>query len=166
MDSLKTKFLDEVGSCQGILYQVCRIYSHRTDEKEDLFQEILFQLWKSYPTFQGKSKFSTWMYRVALNTAITFYRKFEKRQEKEQHVEDIPEKEDDTYEKMEKIEDMYRAIYKLGNVDKALILLFLEDKKYEEIADILGMSTSNVGVRLMRARKKLETLINKSTGEN
>ena len=166
MDSLKTEFLKDVNSCHGILHQVCRIYTRGEDGKEDLFQEILYQLWKSYPTFQGKSKFSTWLYRVALNTAITSYKKFEKRNQYELHVEDFPDRKEEGNEEEEKINNMYGAIYNLGKVDKALILLFLEDKKYEEIAEILGMTTSNVGVRLLRARKKLETMINENAQDN
>ena len=166
MDSLKTEFLKDVNSCQGILHQLCRIYTRGEDEKEDLFQEILYQLWKSYPTFQGKSKFSTWLYRVALNTAITSYKKFEKRNQHERHVEDFTDRKEEGNEEEEKINNLYGAIYNLGKVDKALILLFLEDKKYEEIAEILGMTTSNLGVRLLRAKKKLETIINESTEDN
>jgi len=159
MDSLKTDFLREVSSCQAMLHQVCNVYSEGKGEKEDLFQEVLYQLWKSYPSFERKSKFSTWLYRVALNTAIIYYGKNRKLSEHELHVEDFPDPNEDRREEDQRIDEMYKAINKLGKIDKAIILLFLEDKKYEEMAEILGMTTSNVGVRLLRARKKLETMI-------
>jgi RNA polymerase sigma-70 factor (ECF subfamily) len=159
MESFKTDFLKEVSDCQAMLHQVCNVYSSSKEEKEDLFQEVLYQLWKSYPSFERKSKFSTWLYRVALNTAITYYGKIRKLSGHELHVEDFPDLNEESRGADQRIDEMYKAINKLGKIDKALILLFLEDKKYQDMAEILGMTTSNVGVRLLRARKKLETLI-------
>ena len=159
MSSLKTEFLEEVNSCQGIIHQICRIYEQDPESRKDLYQEILYQLWKSYPRFEGKSKFSTWLYRVALNTAITYFDKRRKTDQKEMTVSDIPDTQEQPVNVEGKIEILYKSIAELGRVDKALIMLFLEDKKYEEIADIMGMTTSNVGVRLLRAKKKLEGLM-------
>jgi len=155
----KLEFLHDVKSCQGIIHQICMAYELDMEARKDLYQEILYQLWKSYPTFRRESKFSTWLYRVALNTAITYYGKNRKLSEHEMHVEDIPDRNERRSEEHQRIDEMYKAINKLGKIDKALILLFLEDKKYEEMAEILGITISNVGVRLLRARKKLEMMI-------
>jgi RNA polymerase sigma-70 factor (ECF subfamily) len=163
MDSLKTEFLKEVNDCQGIITRISRAYERDPEARKDLKQEILFQLWKSYPSFRRKSKFSTWLYRVTLNTAITYYGKLKRSNQNEVNVQEIPDKEDEKDIKEDMVGEMYIAIGRLGKIDKALILLFLEDKSYEEIAEIMGMTTSNVGVRLLRAKKKLEADLKQKT---
>lgn len=158
--NIKTEFLDELDRHQGILQKICFVYSRNSLEKEDLCQEIILQLWKSYPSFKRKSAFSTWMYRVALNTALSLTKKpqlFIK-------TEDIPDNSFDIEYSMSKSEDikiLYRAIYQLNKVEKAIILLWLEDKSYEEIAETIGMSVKNVSVRLVRIKAKIKELIKK-----
>ena len=158
--NIKTEFLDELDRHQGILQKICFVYSRNSLEKEDLCQEIILQLWKSYPSFKHESAFSTWMYRVALNTALSLTKKaqlFIK-------TEDIPDNSFDIEYSMSKSEDikiLYRAIYQLNKVEKAIILLWLEDKSYEEIAETIGMSVKNVSVRLVRIKAKIKELIKK-----
>lgn len=157
---IKTEFLDEVNKHQGILQKICFVYSRNNLEKEDLCQEIILQLWKSYPSFKHKSTFSTWMYRVALNTALSITQK----PQLFKNTEEIPDHSYDmgyTMEKSENIMILYRAISQLNKVERAIILLWLEDKPYEEIADSIGISVNNLSVRLVRIKAKLKELIKK-----
>ncbi len=147
---------------QNIVHKICRLYTNDQDSHNDLFQEITIQLWKAYPKFRGDSKFSTWMYRVALNTAITLYRK-SKRRINTQDFEGISfkiasEPYDDTEEKQLNL--MYSAVKELNDVDKALVFLYLEDKNYREISDTLGITEVNARVRMNRIKEKLRRILN------
>nr|WP_279347029.1 sigma-70 family RNA polymerase sigma factor [Gramella sp. AN32] len=147
---------------QNIAHKICRIYTNDQDSHNDLFQEITIQLWKAYPKFRGDSKFSTWMYRVALNTAITLYRK-KKKSIRTQDFDSVffrikAEGYDDTIEQNLKL--MYDAIRQLNDIDKALIFLYLEDKNYSEISDTLGISEVNARVKMNRIKTKLKSIIN------
>lgn len=156
----ETAFLDEMDKHQGILHKICYVYSGNSLEKEDLYQEIILQLWRSYHTFKGGSSFSTWMYRVALNTAISLTRK----PRLFIQTEKIPDGSYEIEHSMNRSEDvqiMYKAISQLEKVEKAIVLLWLEDKTYEEIADTIGMSVKNISVRLVRIKAKLVEWINK-----
>lgn len=159
---LEHKFVLQLEENQRIVHKICRLYTNDDDSHNDLFQEITIQLWKAYPKFRGDSKFSTWMYRVALNTAITLYRK-SKRRIKTQDFENvsfkIASKEfDDTEEKQLAL--MYRAVKELNDIDKALVFLYLEDKSFREIAETLGISEVNARVKMNRIRGKLRTILN------
>ena len=139
---LEHKFLIAFEAHQNIVHKICTLYAKDRDSHHDLFQEISIQLWKAYPKFRGDSKFSTWMYRVSLNTAITLYRK-SKRQIDTQDFESLSfkiksEEYDDTTEQQLKL--MYDAVKKLNDIDKALVFLYLEDKSYREISGTLGIS--------------------------
>jgi len=159
---LEKEFLQIITENQGIIHKVCSIYCDLEEDRRDLFQEILVQLWKSYPSFRNESKFSTWMYRVALNTAITSFKK-DKRQ---------PDKSGISYENLQLAEEMYdtrtedqirmlnNAVVQLTGIEKSIILLFLEDKKYEEIAEITGITQNYVRVKINRIKKKLKLLMN------
>jgi len=159
---LEKEFLHIITENQGIIHKVCSIYCDLEEDRRDLFQEIIVQLWKSYPSFRSESKFSTWMYRVALNTAITSFKK-DKRQ---------PDKSGISYENLQLAEEMYdsrtedqikmlnKAVARLTGVEKSIILLFLEDKKYEEIAEITGITQNYVRVKMNRIKKKLKLLMN------
>ncbi len=158
----KEHFVSELQQNQNIVHKVCRLYTDSPDAHNDLFQEISIQLWKAYPKFRGEAKFTTWMYRVALNTAITLYRK-SKRRVRTTPLEDVDFKlsdarEDD--EQGEHIRLMYGAIKQLNDVDKALIFLYLEDKDYREISETLGISEVNARVRMNRIKTKLRTILN------
>ncbi|HYQ58035.1 MAG TPA: sigma-70 family RNA polymerase sigma factor [Draconibacterium sp.] len=159
--SSKKEFSQLIEKHQGIIHKITMFYASNTNDREDLFQEICLQLWKSYPNFRHEAKFSTWMYRVALNTAIGNIRK----------NKDIPgfvqlsgndKVADDRTEEIEQVKLLYQSISKLNRIDKAIILLWLEEKSYDEIATIIGITTSNVGVKLVRIKQKLEALVAKS----
>nr|WP_156276651.1 sigma-70 family RNA polymerase sigma factor [Christiangramia aestuarii] len=147
---------------QNIAHKICRIYTNDQESHNDLFQEITIQLWKAYPKFRGDSKFSTWMYRVALNTAITLYRK-KKRSIRTQDYDTVhfkikAEEYDDEAERHLKL--MYDAIKQLNDIDKALVFLYLEDKNYAEISYTLGISEVNARVKMNRVKTKLKNIIN------
>ena len=159
---LEHQFVTNLEKHQNIAHKICRIYTNDQDSHNDLFQEITIQLWKAYPKFRGEAKFSTWMYRVALNTAITLYRK-KKRSIKTQdydnfHFKIKAEEYDDEAERHLKL--MYDAIRQLNDIDKALIFLYLEDKNYAEISDTLGITEVNARVKMNRVKKKLKNIIN------
>ena len=155
---MEKAFLKIVDDHQRIIYKVCRMYRDAKEDQEDLFQEIVFQLWKSFPAFRGESKISTWMYRIALNTSIAVFRKktlpvvFRENIPEEFHPRDA----DDMHGNEEK---MYEALRKLDTAERAIISLFLEDYSYSEIADITGISENYVGVKLNRIKNKLKTIL-------
>lgn len=158
---MEKEFLEIIEQNQGIIHKVCGIYYDTQQDKDDLFQEVLIQLWKSYPKFRKESKVSTWMYRVALNTAITSFKKNKRRPDQHQLQYENFQKGDDSYdvETEEHIKVMHRAIKKLTGVEKSIILLYLEDKKYEEIAEITGITQNYVRVKMNRIKKKLKVLM-------
>jgi RNA polymerase sigma-70 factor (ECF subfamily) len=139
----------------GIIYKICKLYADGED-RDDLKQEIIYQLWKSYPTYRGDSKFQTWMYRVALNTAMLGLRarkiKYTGFSDQEFNISEDPFKDQD---EEARVKQLYRQIYKLKDLDKTIIFLYLEECSYDEIADITGISNKNVSVRLTRIREKL-----------
>ena len=159
---LEHQFIGELESNQNIVHKVCSLYTNDAHAHKDLFQEISIQLWKAYPKFRGESKFSTWMYRVALNTAITLYRKSKKRvptQEYDAVLYKIKaDQYDDTQERQLKL--MYGAIKQLNDIDKALVFLYLENKDYAEISSTLGISEVNARVKMNRIKNKLRTILN------
>lgn len=159
---LEYSFVKQLEANQNIVHKICRLYTNDRDAHDDLFQEITIQLWRAFPKFRGDSKFSTWMYRVSLNTAITLYRK-SKRQISTQDFETISfkiksEEYDDTTEQQLKL--MYDAVKKLNDIDKALVFLYLEDKSYREISLNLGISEVNARVKMNRAKDKLRKILN------
>jgi RNA polymerase sigma-70 factor (ECF subfamily) len=152
----KQHFVNLVYDNINIIYKICRLYS--SIEDEDLQQEIIYQLWKSYPSFRGASKFQTWMYRIALNTAIMGIRK-----RKFFTVPITKEMRDNTGQWEEspmedQIQSLYNHISKLNKLDKAIIFLYLEKCSYEEIGKVLGLSPGHVGVKLNRIKKKLRSM--------
>nr|WP_321223221.1 RNA polymerase sigma factor [uncultured Psychroserpens sp.] len=159
---LENSFVELLEKHQNIVHKVCRLYTNNQDAHNDLFQEITIQLWKAYPKFRGDAKFSTWMYRVGLNTAITLYRK-SKRTIKTQEFELVSfkiksEDYDDTEEQQLKL--LYKAVHQLNDIEKALVFLYLEDKNYSEISETLGISEVNARVKMNRVKKKLRTILN------
>ena len=157
---IEKEFVKRIQNHQGILHKICFVYSNNNADKEDLYQEIVLQLWRSYPSFRKEAKFSTWMYRVALNTAITLNKKaaiFENHKTQlsdEYAVEEVIDYSED-------IKILYKAISKLSKIEKAIIMLWLEEKAYSEIAEIVGVSEKNVSVKLVRSKKKLAKTIKK-----
>ncbi|MBW1618588.1 MULTISPECIES: RNA polymerase sigma factor [Empedobacter] len=156
-------FTELVEKNQGIIHKVCRIYTDDKDSHDDLFQEIVLQLWRSYDSFKGDSKFSTWMYRVSLNTAITLIRKKTKSSETDfNEAQFLNLKSDDKDEFLEeRITLLYAAIRLLNDVERALVLLFLEDLPYKDIAETLGISEVNARVKMNRVKIKLKEIMSK-----
>lgn len=155
---MEKEFLKVIHDYQKIIYKICRVYRDSREDQEDLFQEIVYQLWKSYPSFKGESKISSWIYRIALNTAIAIYRKskilIDYYQEFPEHIQPSDEK---TISENE--ERLFWALRKLDDSEKAVISLYLEDFNYQEIAEITGLSESNIGVRLNRIKNKLKEVL-------
>ena len=158
---MKEEFLRNITANQGIIHKVTRIYCDNVDDRKDLFQEILIQLWKSYGSFKEQSKFSTWMYRVAINTAITAFKRGSRKKDKALFVREMPSIADEVYD--DDLEQnlilLHTAIAQLTGIEKSIVLLYLEDKSYEEIAEITGITQNYVRVKMNRIKKKLESLI-------
>lgn len=160
--TLEHNFVELLEKHQNVAHKVCRLYTTNQDAHNDLFQEITIQLWRAFPKFRGDAKFSTWMYRVGLNTAITIYRK-SKRTINTEEFNDVKikitaEDYDDTEDQQLKF--LYSAIHQLNDIEKALIFLYLEDKDYKEIGETLGISAGNARVKMNRAKNKLKTILN------
>jgi len=148
-----------------LLYKVCRLYCFTEADRQDLFQEIVIQLWKSYPGFRGDSKFSTWLYRIALNTAISDLRKQGRRPSTTSTSEIPPSLPDMTWpgEEEQQLQQLYAAIARLSDVEKALVMLYLEDKSYEEMEEIMGINQNNLRVKMNRIREKLRKMTKEAT---
>jgi RNA polymerase sigma factor (sigma-70 family) len=159
--SKEKEFLKNVNEHIAIVYKVSRVYFQLTADREDAVQEILFQLWKSFPSFNDESKFSTWLYKVALNTALTMKRKHDRSViTRSVDLQSLQFAEDPAAFHHEQQQVLYKAIHSLGDIDRAIILLFLEGNTYDEIAQITGLSKSNVSVRLFRLKRNLEDQLN------
>ncbi len=161
-EELEHRFIADLEQHQNIVHKVCKLYTNNKDAHNDLFQEITIQLWKAYPKFRGEAKFSTWMYRVALNTAITLYRK-SKRTIKTQDFDSVlfkieSSEYDDTEE--QQLQLLYKAIHHLSDIEKALVFLYLEDKNYREISETMGISEVNARVKMNRVKNKLKKIVN------
>ena len=157
MKSLKEEFLEVLENYQGILHKVNLIYFRNKTDREDNFQEIVYQLWKSYPGLKNKDSLGSWFYAVSINTSISRLR----RKSLVEYREELPESMDsvDFYEEISREESLrllLRAIQNLNEIDKSLMLLYLEEKSYDEIAVILGISKTNVGTRINRAKETLK----------
>lgn len=159
---MEKEFVQIISQNQGIIHKVCSIYCDSEEDRRDLFQEILAQLWKSFPSFRSESKFSTWMYRVALNTAITSFKK-SKRQPDKSGIDvanfQLAVEEYD-HETEEQIKLLHKAIANLSGIEKSIVLLYLENKKYEEIAEITGITQNYVRVKMNRIKTKLKKYMN------
>lgn len=154
------EFLILINQHKGILYKVSTMYFDKLEDQQDLFQEIILQLWQSLESFKGNSQFSSWMYRVALNTAIVFFKKEKKKADKFSSIKIEPIAED-TYntEKDLQLVHFYKAVKELNKIEKALILQFIEGLSGKEIAKNLGLSEINVRVRTNRTKNKLQEII-------
>lgn len=161
-ESLEISFVSQLKENQNIIHKICRLYTNSEDAHQDLFQEITIQLWKAYPNFRGDSKFSTWAYRVALNTAITLYRK-STRLVDTVSIEDksyFLKQEEYNFEQEEQIKLLYKAVQQLNDIEKALVFMYLEEKDYEEISETLGISEVNARVKMNRIKTKLRKILN------
>lgn len=156
------KFITIIKEHQALIYKVCCSYCQEVDDRSDLQQDILLQLWNALEKYDGRVKISTWIYRIALNTAISFYRKNRKHKEKKSDIDEniisLPDLGIDNSQK-ENISILYQIINNLNHFDKALILLYLDDYKQEEIAEILGISKTNVATKISRIKQLLKNQI-------
>jgi RNA polymerase sigma factor, sigma-70 family len=156
--NIEKEFIDILLEHKQIIYKVCFMYAKDKDAINDLYQETVLNLWRGYPNFRKESQVSTWIYQVSLNTCISNLRK-------KKNVNFVPlQMEMDIYEDCEKnelLQEMYQLIKQLNKLERIYILLWLEEKTYDEIAEITGVSRNNVAIRLHRIKEKLKTLSNK-----
>jgi RNA polymerase sigma-70 factor (ECF subfamily) len=155
---LKEQYTKMVMQHKDIIYKVCYIYAEK-DYIEDYYQEVLIELWRSFPHFRSESKASTWIYRISLNTCISFVRKKKRNPFTKKLSLDI-DVFDEGNEKAQQLEELYKLINQLNKLEKSIILLWLEEVPYEEIASITGLSLSNVGVKISRIKEKLKQMSN------
>jgi len=162
LNNREKEFAKLIKDNQGLIIKVSRLYTNSLEDEEDLFQEIVLQLWRSYDSFKGQSKISTWMYRVALNTAITLFRKKTKMPVTDEltdfHYKDFLE---DDQEKQQQISTLYRVIKMLPNVERAIVTMYLDDLPYRDIAENLGITEVNARVKMNRLKKTLKELMQK-----
>ncbi len=153
------RFLSVIDSHKGILYKIANSYCKDTEDRKDLVQEIIYQLWKSFDNYTEEYKYSTWIYRIALNVAISFYRKENRRKQVSNplsddilHFADSPT----ANETEENIGFLQQFIAELKDLDKALMLLYLEEKSHREIAEIIGISETNAATKIGRIKQLLK----------
>lgn len=162
MTDREREFSQLVKDNKGLIIKVSRLYTNSPEDEQDLFQEIVLQLWRSYDTFRGQSKISTWMYRVALNTAITLFRKKTKSPQTDElmdyHHRDYVE---DNDEKQQQISLLYKVVKMLPKMERAIVMMYLDDLPYREIAETLGISEVNARVKMNRLKKTLKELMEK-----
>ena len=162
MKSPKEEFLDILSNYQGILYKVSLVYFKNKTDREDNLQEIIYQLWKSFPSLKNHNSIGSWIYAVSINTSISRIKKVS-RIEYRETIPELPDKSSviDEMLKNESLQLLLKAIYNLDELDKSIMLLYLEEKRYDEIAEIIGISKSNVGVRINRAKEILKQNLKK-----
>ncbi|MFV0418173.1 MAG: RNA polymerase sigma factor [Dysgonomonas sp.] len=151
-----TQFLEMIRQNEGIIYKVASFYTDNSHPIGDLYQEVVLNLWKAFPSFRGESKYSTWIYRIALNTCVSFYRRSKRNVTYVDISADIPE----IPENNDQIQELYKLINRLGKIERALVLLYLDDKPYKEISEITGLSVTNVATKLSRIKDKLKQMSN------
>lgn len=163
MNITEEEFSQIIKENEDRLNHLSRVYADRADEQQDIFQEIIIQIWNSLPSFNGEANIDTWIYRLAVNTAISFVRKKETRRDYYSDYKDEKDSQEDTNhlydDKNEKLEILYDAISNLNASEKAIITMYLEDFSYSEIAFVTDITENYVGVKLNRIKKKLSNII-------
>ncbi|SBV96213.1 sigma-70 family RNA polymerase sigma factor [uncultured Dysgonomonas sp.] len=154
--NVDVQFLEMIRQNEGIIYKVTSFYTDMEHPLGDLYQEVVLNLWKAFPSFRGDSKYSTWIYRIALNTCVSFYRRSKKDISYVDISMDIP----DVVDNNEEIQELYKLINRLGKIERALVLLYLDDKSYKEIAEITGLTVTNVATKISRIKDKLRDMSN------
>ena len=154
------KFISLINEHQGLIHKVCIMYENDPDVRNDLFQEIVLQLWKSFSSFRGEAKITTWMYRIALNTAISGFRK-QTRNVKTEDLKELHMNISDAWadDREEDIQRLHSAIRQLSEIERAMIMMALEEVPYDDIAETIGITQNNVRVRMNRIREKLKKLM-------
>lgn len=155
----QNKFLDLMQENQGILIKICRVYTKTAEDYEDLFQEVLAQAWQSYPRFKGNCKFSTWLYKVCLNVALT-NKKSRQKDAATWELKDEVSEASHVYVSFENKDFLDKALLKLSDADKAFLILYIDGYTYEEISEMMGVSVNLVGVKINRIKNKLKELVN------
>ena len=159
--SRQGEFIKRIKENEGVIFKVSRLYCDHEEDRRDLYQEIVYQLWRSFGSFREEAKWSTWMYRVSLNTAIAYLRnKKKKRDEDSEKL--FHNLQDEGYDKVieDRINWLYKEIEQLSMVEKGIVLLYLDGKSHQEIAEITGFTKSNVGTRIGRIKEKLKKKVN------
>jgi RNA polymerase sigma factor (sigma-70 family) len=152
------EFIVAIKEHEGILHKVCNLYQQDPALRKDLFQEIILNAWKGVGSFRREARFSTWLYRVALNTAISFYRK----SKQEPFLTVLPDQLEvasEDFQENDEFRLMYRAIGELSKVDKAVIMLYLEEYSYTEMSELLGISENHIAVKMSRIKLRLKKII-------
>jgi len=155
---VEKEFLSMIEKQKRTIYKVCYMYANDQDDLNDLFQETVLNLWKSFPRYRGDSSPNTWVYRIAMNTCITFLRRSNARPQTIPMTDQMASTLEADEETTEQLKELYKLINQLGKLERALILLWLEERSYQEMADILGISKANVAVKLNRIREKLKKM--------
>jgi len=156
---LEKQFVKVIQENEGIIFKITSFYAAKDQPISDLYQEVVLNLWKAYPSFRGESKISTWIYRIALNTCITFFRRSKRQPDYVDITMDVP----DFEESSDEIKQLYDLINKLGKIERALVLLYLDDKSYKDIAEITGLTVTNVATKLSRIKEKLKKMSNQNS---
>ena len=149
----------------GIIIKMCRAYTNSQEDFEDYYQEVCLQIWKSHENFQHKSEWSTWVYRISLNVCMTLLKK--KKNNRQNFASDylpVEFSENNYAFQDEQLNELYDAIRQLSEIDRGVIMLYLEEKSYQEISDIIGTSPGNIGVRITRIKSRLKTILNQKHG--
>jgi RNA polymerase sigma-70 factor (ECF subfamily) len=156
-------FVKIIKQNEGVIFKITTIYTENADDQKDLYQDIVYQLWKSFDSFRDEAKISTWMYRVAMNTALTRIRK-KKRHGNRVSMDRVVLQQTEQYDSgfEERLKQVYASIHQLNELEKGLILLLLEGKNYGEIAEITGLTPSNVGTRISRIKQNLKSKVTKT----
>lgn len=157
MENIEREFVSVIREYERIIYKVCYLYTTPHASLNDLYQEVVINLWKAFPKFRGECKISTWIYRIALNTCISFIRK-EKNIPEFVTLTCADDRVDETDATQVMLRKLYRLINRLGQLEKSIILLYLEEKSYEEIAEITGLTVTNVATKLSRTKEKLRKM--------
>ncbi len=163
VENNKEVFVQKITEYEGLIHKVCHMYVRTETDRQDLFQEIVIQLWKAYSSFRNEAKFGTWLYRVSINTAITGLRK-DKNITQPYEPNSLPITIDDTYiykQKEEQFAQLYIAIELLNDIEKAIVMLYLEDKSYLEMENILGINEGTLRVKMNRIKEKLRQITKK-----
>lgn len=157
-NSIEQEFIKMIRENERIIYKVCSFYVTDTFSLPDLYQEVVCNLWRGFPDFKKNSSAGTWIYRIALNTCISSLRKEKKLPKSNYPIEDLSERFIDNESMDDNIRKLYRMINQLKTLEKVVIMLYLEEKSYQEIADITGLTLSNVATKLKRAKEKLRQI--------
>ncbi|MCI1682198.1 MAG: sigma-70 family RNA polymerase sigma factor [Bacteroides sp.] len=157
MENVEQEFLSVIHEYSRVIYKVCYLYTTPNATLNDLYQEVVLNIWKAFPKFRKECKISTWIYRIALNTCISFIRKEKNIPEIISFTQEADRIEEDD-DKQLMLNKLYWMINKLGQLEKSIILLYLEEKKYEEIAEITGLSVTNIATRISRIKDKLRVM--------